>query len=232
MPAWQPRLTVTPAGAARRRPGARRPKPARAHLWGAAEWLVAIGCHRGIALGLVAAIALTDGVVDWHRMGFLPRGLVDEPCHLATAVIVVGALTRWRGRAPDRWLVGAMLPSSVLIDLDHVPLALGSTAWSGSLPRPYTHALWVVAALTVIAAISSRLAAPGRGKTTAATLASFSAGMAWGVGAHFLRDVATAPIALWWPVASTGVQVPYGWYLMAMAVLAAVPRHHSRVPGA
>jgi hypothetical protein len=231
MPARPPGHTVTPAGVAWRRPGAGRPKPARVHRRGIAEWPAAAGYHRRIALGLVGIITLTDGVADWERMGFLSRGLVDEPCHLATAVVVMGALSRWHGRAPDRWFARAMLSASVLIDLDHVPLALGSTAWSGSLPRPYTHALWVVAPLAATAAISSRLstASRGKGKTAAATVTSLSAGAAWGVGAHFLRDVATAPIALWWPVASTGVQVPYGWYLMVLAVLGLVPR---RQPGA
>ena len=48
-------------------------------------------------------------MIDWHGMSFLPRGLVDEPCHLATAVVVMGALTRWRGRGPGRLFVRAML---------------------------------------------------------------------------------------------------------------------------
>ena len=192
---------------ARRRPGDGRPKTARAHQRGVAEWLAAVGCHRGIALGLVSVIALADGMVDWHGMSFLPRGLVDEPCHLATAVVVMGALTRWRGRAPGWWFVRAMLSASVLIDLDHVPLALGSTALTGSVPRPYTHALWVVAVLAATTAISSRLSAASRGKTAAATVTSVSAGVAWGGGAHFLRDVATAPIVLSWPVDSAGVEV-------------------------
>jgi hypothetical protein len=50
-----------------------------------------------------------------------------------------------------------------------------------------------------------------------------AAGATWGVGAHFLRDVATAPIALWWPLSSAGVQVPNSWYLAALLVLAALP---------
>ena len=62
----------------------------------------------------------------------------------------------------------------MLIDLDHVPLALGSRVWTGSPPRPYTHALWVVAVLAATAAISSRLSAASRGKTAAATVTSVS----------------------------------------------------------
>jgi hypothetical protein len=50
-----------------------------------------------------------------------------------------------------------------------------------------------------------------------------AAGAALGVAAHFLRDVATAPVALGWPVSSAGVQVPTSWYLAALLVLAILP---------
>ena len=45
---------------------------------------------------------------------------------------------------------------------------------------------------------------------------------------HFLRDVATAPIALWWPVSSAGILVPGYWYLAALLVLATLPPPHRR----
>jgi hypothetical protein len=59
-------------------------------------------------------------------------------------------------------------------------------------------------------------------------VAVIAAGAAWGVAAHFLRDVATAPIALWWPVSSAGVMVPGYWYLAALFVLAILPPPHAR----
>ena len=35
--------------------------------------------------------------------------------------------------------------------------------------------------------------------------------------------LATAPIALWWPVSSASAQVPGYWYLAALLVLATLP---------
>ena len=55
------------------------------------------------------------------------------------------------------------------------------------------------------------------------------AGAAWGVSAHFLRDIAAAPMSFWWPVSSVAVQVPYGWYMGALAVIIAVPPRRQRM---
>ncbi len=181
--------------------------------------LTRICSHRGVSLGLVAAIAVSDLLVRRQELSFVPRALFDEPGHLATAVVVLGAITRWRGRPPSPWFAGAMLAASVLIDADHLPLELGSAVLTAGTPRPYTHALWVVAALAAAAAIAAPRA---RVSARAALVTGIVAGMAWGVAAHFLRDVATAPIALWWPVSDASVQLPYGWYLLALLVLAAV----------
>src|SRR5215831_5291017 len=114
--------------------------------------LIAICAHRGLSLALAAAIAVTDHVVHQQQLPFLWQGLMDEPCHLATAMIVLGALARWRGRPPGSRFVWAMLSASVLIDLDHLPLEFGSSVLTVGTPRPYTHALWLLALLVVTAA--------------------------------------------------------------------------------
>lgn len=197
------------------------PRPARRPA-GWTQLLVRLSSRRRVSLALVVVIALTDHSIHWQGLGFVPRALFDEPCHLATAVVVLGAFTRWRGRPPTRWFIWAMLSSSVLIDADHLPVAFGSAAWTDGTPRPYTHALWVVAVLAAVAALAARRSpVPGRARAPAAT--GIFAGAAWGVAAHFLRDMATAPIALWWPVSRAGVQVPYTWYLVTLAVLALMP---------
>lgn len=196
------------------------PGPARRPT-GWTQTLLRFSSHRGVSLALAVAIALTDHSIHWQGLGFVPRALVDEPCHLATAVVVLGAFTRWRGRPPSRWFAWALLSASVLIDTDHLPLEFGSAVLTAGTPRPYTHALWVVAALAGAAAAARWPPVPGRAGAPALT--GIFAGAAWGVGAHFLRDVATAPIALWWPVSSAGVQVPYTWYLVTLLVLAATP---------
>ena len=175
------------------------------------------------SLVLVAAIVLVDLVLLSRSFGFAARALMDEPCHLATAVVVLGTITRWRGRAPGRPFTWAMLVISVAIDVDHLPAEfVRRDALYGSLPRPYTHALWLLVLLAVAAAVAHRRARVTGGARTAVA-ASVFAGLAWGVGAHFLRDVATAPISLLWPVSGAWLQVPYGWYLGAMLVLVALP---------
>ena len=118
-----------------------------------------------------------------------------------------------------------MLSASVLIDLDHLPEQFGSSILTAGTPRPYTHALWVavvLAAATVAACRRHR----ATGGTRAGIVTAIAAGATWGVSAHFLRDVATAPISLWWPLSDAGVQVRYWWYLGALLVLAVLPPRH------
>jgi len=198
----------------------------RTHRGTRTDRLAGFCAHRGVSLALAAAIAVTDHVIHQQQLPFVPRALMDEPCHLATAMIVLGALTRWRGRPPGRWFVWAMLSASVLIDLDHLPEQFGSDILTAGTPRPYTHALWVAAVLAVVA-VAARLRYRASGSAGAGILAGMAAGATWGVGAHFLRDVATAPIALWWPASSTGVQVPNWWYLAVLLVLATRPARGS-----
>jgi hypothetical protein len=204
-------------------------------------WLIRFSSHRGISVGLVAAIAITDRLVRQQQLAFVPRALMDEPCHLATAIVILGTIARSRRRPPSPWFVWAMLSASVLIDVDHLPQALGTPVLTAGTPRPYTHALWVLAAASCAAAVlAARQArdstaagqAPGstaagqardRRAARAAQMTGIAAGAAWGLAAHFLRDVATAQIALWWPVSSAGVHVPHYWYLLALLVLALWP---------
>jgi len=184
--------------------------------------LARVSSSRAVSLALVAAIVLTDYLLPTQDLPFVPRALVDEPCHLLTAVIVLGAYVRWRGRPPSTWFIWAMLCASVAIDVDHLPLEFGSYVLTAGTPRPYTHALWLVA-MFAVAAIIAGVLSQVRGRRTAAILTGICAGAAWGLCAHFLRDVVTADIALWWPVSSTGVLLPYGWYLGALLLLAVLP---------
>src|SRR5262249_57491100 len=105
---------------------------------------------RVVRRSLHAASAGADPVAHLQQRPFLWRALMAEPCHLATAMIVLGALARWLGRPPSSRFVWAMLSASVLIDLDHLPLELGSSVLTAGTPRPHTPALWgpVLLALT------------------------------------------------------------------------------------
>jgi inner membrane protein len=198
------------------------------YLRGCADFTARLSASRLLSLGLITAIVPIDRLTSFETFGFASRALVDEPCHLATAVIALGALVRWHGRIPPPAFTAAMLAASVLIDLDHLPAQFGTEVLVMSTPRPCTHALWVVVLLSVVALAAwyrSRRTAAGR----AAALAVVSAGAAAGVAVHFLRDVATAPISLWWPVTDAGLQVPYWWYAAAMLVLVAVPVRRRRL---
>lgn len=184
--------------------------------------------RRPVSLALAAVCVIVDRAVPWHGMSFMARALIDEPCHVATALVVLGTMVRVRSTPPDPKLGWAMLAASVLIDVDHLPDEFGSSALTVGTPRPYTHALWLVAML-IAATVIARHWWPQPAKTPApATTARILAGTAWGVSAHFFRDVATAPMALWWPVSNAAAQVPYWWYVLALLLIIAVPPVRSR----
>lgn len=160
----------------------------------------------------------TDWLSGWHGMNFAMRGLLDWPAHFATALVILGALIRVRGVAPDQRFGWTMLACSVLIDIDHLPAEFGSDLLTNGTPRPYTHALWVVIALALAWAIA-RLIVTHSGWPRPALAELLLAGTAWGVAAHFVRDIVTAPMSLWWPMTDAAVEVPYWWYVLALAVL-------------
>lgn len=151
-------------------------------------------------------------------MDFAMRGLLDEPAHVATALIILGAIVRLRGTPPDPRFSWTMLACSVLIDVDHLPAEFGSYDLTSGTPRPYPHALWVVIVLILAWAIARYLAIRAA-RSRPATAELILSGAAWGITAHFARDIATAPMSFWWPVTDMPVQVPYWWYLAALTVL-------------
>lgn len=189
---------------------------------GVLSWLAKLVAQRAVSVALVVAIVTMDLAIAWHDFGFVTRALIDEPCHLATALVILGAITRVRGMPPKPEFGWTMLACSVLIDLDHLPEEFGSSILTAGTPRPYTHALWVVVVLiagTVAARRwSQRVHTPG-----AASTALILGGAAWGVSAHLLRDVATAPISLWWPLTKAALDIPYWCYVLALVVIIAIP---------
>ena len=169
-------------------------------------------------------------MLRWEALSFVPRALVDEPCAVATALVALGAVTRFRGAPPDPRFGWSLLAWSVLIDVDHLPAEFGTSVLTSGTPRPYLHALWVLLVLviaTVVAYYWSRRA------STSASTATFQilAGTTCGIAAHFLRDVATAPMSLWWPLSKAGVQEPYWWYVLELLVIVAMPPVRPRKAG-
>ena len=198
------------------------PHVAAVRQGGLLSWLAELVAQRTVSLALVIAIVIADVTIAWHGFGFVTKALVDEPCHLATALVILGAITRVRGTPPKPAFGWTMLACSVLIDLDHLPAEFGSSILTAGTARPYTHALWVVVVLIAGAVVARRW--PQRNVTPgAATTALILGGAAWGVSAHLLRDVATAPISLWWPVTTAAVEIPYWCYVLALLVVIAIP---------
>lgn len=198
------------------------------HHDGPLRWLAMLVANRGVSLALVATVVIVDSTILWQEMSFVPRAMADESCHVATALVVLGALTRFRGTPPNPKFGWSMLACSVLIDADHLPLEFGSSVLTAGTPRPYFHALWIIVAIIVamiVARYWSQLAKTPACSTTVYILA----GAAWGVSAHFLRDVATAPISLWWPVTKAAVEVQYWWYVLALIAIIAIPPTRSRM---
>ena len=189
---------------------------------GLAQWLSRFVSQRSISIILAAACVVVDRLVHWHQMGFLRAGVIDEPCEIATALIIVGAMVRVRNTAPHPAFFWSMLAWVVLIDADHLPSEFGSLALTAGTPRPYTHALWVVA-LLLVATVPSRYWSAHVKTTAAMTTTRVLAGATWGVSTHFFRDVATAPISLWWPITKAPVEVPYWWYAVALALIIVIP---------
>jgi hypothetical protein len=185
------------------------------------HWVAVTAAKRWVGVLLALYAFATDGLTGWHGMNFAMRGLLDEPAHLATALIILGALIRVRGSLPDQRFGWAMLACSVLIDLDHVPAEFWAGALTNGTPRPYTHALWTVIALT-LAWTAARFIVIRTGQSRPATVELILAGAAWGVAAHFVRDIATAPMSFWWPVTDIAVEVPYWWYVVALALIIAI----------
>lgn len=185
------------------------------------RWIAAIASKRIVGLLLALYVVATDLLTGWHGMDFAMRGLLDEPAHLATALIILGGLVRVRGSLLDPYFGWAMLACSMLIDIDHLPAEFGSDALTNGTPRPYTHALWTVTVLVLAWAVARFFLIRSQ-RTRPATIELLLAGAASGVAAHLLRDIATAPMSFWWPITDVPVQVPYWWYLLALAILISI----------
>jgi hypothetical protein len=173
----------------------------------------------GILLALYAFA--TDWLTGWHDMGFVMRGMLDWPAHLATALVILGAMIRVLKALPDQRFGWTMLACSMLIDIDHLPAEFGSNGLTNGTPRPYTHALWIVVVLA-LAWVTARFFMVRYGQSRPATVELILSGAAWGIAAHFVRDIATAPMSFWWPVTNVAVEVPYWWYVVALAVIIAI----------
>jgi inner membrane protein len=151
-------------------------------------------------------LVLILGIDHWLLGGphtLLATGIADETAHLSTMVIFLLAFSRL-GHAG--FIVGCLV-GSVAIDLDHLPLFLGSNLLTEQTNRPFTHGLLTIAIVLALSVVA-------RG-----TWKYVGLGLAVGLAAHFLRDIATstAGVPLLWPIATTGFMLPYPLYAAALA---------------
>jgi inner membrane protein len=163
---------------------------------------------RGLAVALLALVLVLDLV--WSLTGepssATEFGIVDEPAHLLTAALLLLVLAAAVRSPPPLSFALAALVASVAIDLDHIPAELGWEGLTRGTPRPYTHALWTVA-LFVLLGVAARGA-----------LRPISLGVAFGVCAHLLRDLAFGGgVALLWPLSEQGMKLPYAVYAGVLA---------------
>lgn len=174
-------------------------------LW---QWVERVLTHpwRRFALGLMLFLLILT-IDSWMSGGAHPlisMGIADETAHLSTMVIVLLAFPILRNNA---FILGC-LAGSVAIDVDHIPLILGSDILNVDTNRPFTHSLLTMGIVLGLALV-------GRGRWRAVGL-----GLVVGLSAHFLRDMATssAGVPLFWPVVAHGFTLPYPFYAAVMAL--------------
>ncbi len=174
---------------------------AHLHRWCGTRWL---------RLGLiVSALVIVGADAAFHgfKPGVVVAGVLDEPAHAATTIIILGALG-WRN---TRAFGVAAVVASVAIDLDHIPQYLGAHFLTAGTARPYPHSFLTLLVVVVIAVLR-------RGRARALAL-----GAELGLVGHLFRDMAEpsskAGVPLFWPVSDVNVRVPYALYACVMVGL-------------
>lgn len=167
------------------------------------------------ALTIVVIIAI-DAWLDASPRTLVQEGVADESGHLLTTLLLLAALTPFASR---KFVIAALL-GSVLIDLDHLPLVLGSDLLTRTTNRPFPHALLTIAIVLLL--------------SSAPRWREFGLGMAAGLASHFLRDMGTSPagVPLLWPLRNTGFLIPDALYLAVLlccVLLAAMHQRHTRL---
>lgn len=145
-----------------------------------------------------------DGLIAVSGLGFPAIGILDVPAHVATGLIVLATCAPRSGP----W-VAAFWLGAVGIDLDHLPLLIGSDALSQGTGRPYTHSL-----LTVVVALALALVWP--------RVRPVAPAFALGLLSHFSRDLATGSgVSLLRPISDEQLTIPYPVWLGVVVVIAA-----------
>lgn len=166
--------------------------------------------HGLVALIPIAIALIVTKDVLLGRASLVVSGITDEPAHVVTALLVVGALYVLLGRPITRGVVVGAICGGTLIDLDHIPLALGRDWLTSETDRPITHSLLVLIPLLLVAVVL-RGSRREVGLVTALALVS-----------HFIEDMGDGNVPLLWPVMHHGVSLPYAAYLGMLLVCTGV----------
>jgi inner membrane protein len=143
-------------------------------------------------------------LLGWLEPRWVLGGVLDEPAHLATGLILLANLPP-AGRV---WTAGYVI-GCVAVDVDHVPLLPVRHRTRTEAPRPAAHSLLVPAGLGAVAGFSR-----GRARETLF-------GAAAGTCAHFMRDLATGSgLAPLQPLVRWRTKLPRSLYALVMALLA------------
>lgn len=162
--------------------------------------------------GLCALVLVLDVIYRRGGLALPVAGGIDAVGHLATTLILLGALAPRASRP----LMLAALGVTVGIDLDHLPFLLARRLGDGSFPGVWPlHNL-----LTLAAALAIGLSLAGRRRQA-------WLGIAFGVGGHFIRDMGSDGVALFAPLTLRRYELPYALYaaMLAAFALLAVRRH-------
>jgi len=153
---------------------------------------------------LLAIVLVADLLLHVLDPPYPALGLLDEPAHLATAAVVLLALS-----VHDRTFAAATLVAALALDLDHLPHELGVDLLTQHTTRPVTHSLaGLVLVVAAVAAVSRRR--------------MVTAGVACGIAAHLFRDLGTGGgVPLFWPQTFRAVEIPYVVYAVVLGAMGA-----------
>jgi inner membrane protein len=172
-----------------------------------APWLLRVAPAAGLCL-----ILLIDGALRAKAPPLPVLAVLDESAHLMTAALILATLPR---AVVKLW--PWVLASAVAIDVDHLPIYLGASRFTVDGGRPPSHSLALVLLL---------LAGAARPALRKPLL-----GLAAGVSAHIVRDMATGPgVPLLWPLLQENLLIPYPVYagLMVVSMVGATVRQFQR----
>lgn len=149
-------------------------------------------------------ISVCDRALRAKRRPLPVAGVLDEPAHAATTVLLLSALGRPLGSPFAR----AAVIASVAIDVDHLPQYLGKRFLTRGTARPYPHSLVTLGGVGAVALMS-------RGRWRQLAL-----GVELGLAGHLFRDMTSSRrrggVPLFWPRSRANVRLPYSLYPVVM----------------